>query len=137
MRFFLQHSLRYWLALNALCGIDVIRAGKENVDDRFIPLLPEHVKFALLRAFPDVGWKVTKDEGFHPRGEKDMGLTQVLAHNNSDEGVKGRNNGVGALGKWTVDIREATQDGVHGSQQRQEDYLENNITPSDLFHMLW
>jgi hypothetical protein len=107
---------------NAPCGIDVIRAEKEHVDDRFIPFPPEHVKFALIRAFPDVGWKVRKDEGFHLRGEKDMGLTQVLAHNNSDEGVKGRNNGVGALGKWTVDIREATQDGVHGSQLHIEFY---------------
>jgi hypothetical protein len=101
---------------SAPCGIDVLRAGKEHVDDRFIPFSPEHVKFALLRAFPDVGWKVSKDEGFHLRGEKDMGLTQVLAQSNSDKDIKGRNNGVGALGKWTVDIREATQDGVHGSQ---------------------
>jgi hypothetical protein len=100
---------------NAPCGIDVIRAGKEHIDDRFIPFPPDHVKFALVRAFPDVGWKITKDEGFHLRGEKDMGLTQVLAHTNSDEGVKGRNEGVGALGKWTVDITEATQDGVYGS----------------------
>jgi hypothetical protein len=44
---------------NAPCGIDVIRAGSRHVDDRFIPFPPEHVKFALLRAFPDVGWKVT------------------------------------------------------------------------------
>lgn len=101
---------------NAPCGIDVIRARSQHVDDRFIPFPPEHVKFALLRALPDVGWKVTKDEGLHLRGEKDMGLTQVLAQKNSDEGVKGRNSAVGALGKWTVDIREATQGGVPGSQ---------------------
>lgn len=101
---------------NAPCGIEVIRAGSQHVDGRFIPFPPEHVKFALLKAFPDVGWKVTKDEGFHLRGEKDMGLSQVLGQKNSDEGVEGRNGGGGALGKWTVDIREATQDGVHGSQ---------------------
>lgn len=101
---------------NAACGIGVMRAGSQHVDDRFIPFPPEHVKFALLRAFPVVGWKVTKDEGFHLRGEKDMGLTQVLAQKNKDEGVKGRNQGVGALGKFRVDIREATQDGVRGSQ---------------------
>jgi hypothetical protein len=101
---------------NAPCGIDVIRAGSEHVDDRFIPFPPDHVKFALLKAFPDVGWKVTKDEGFHLRGEKDMGLTQVLAQRNHDEGVKGRNNAIGALGKWTADIHEASQGGVEGSQ---------------------
>ena len=98
------------------CGIDVIRAGRPKVDDRFVPSPPEHVKYALLRAFPDVGWKVTKDEGLYLQGEKDMGLTQVLAQKNNDEGAKGRNSGVGALGKWSVDLKEATQDGVHGTQ---------------------
>lgn len=101
---------------SAPCGIDVIRAGSEHVEDRFIPSPPEHVKFALLRALPDVGWKVTKDEGLHLRGEKDAGLTQVLAQKNHDEGVKGRNSAVGALGKWTVDIHQETQAGVDGSQ---------------------
>jgi len=101
---------------NAPCGIDVVRAGNQHVDDRFVPFPPEHVKFALIRAFPDVGWKVTKDEGFQLQGEKDLGLTGVLSQKNIDEGVKGHNNGVGALGKWTVSIREATQEGVHGSQ---------------------
>jgi hypothetical protein len=57
----------------AQCGIGVVRAGSRHVDDRFIPFPPAHVKLALLRAFPVVGWKVTKDEGFHLAAKKTWG----------------------------------------------------------------
>lgn len=98
------------------CGLDVVRTEGRNIDDRFMPFPPEHVKFALLRAFPAVAGKVTNEEGFHIQGEIDTHLYQVDMRKNKDEGIKGLSHGLGALGKFTVDIREATQDDVKGSQ---------------------
>ena len=97
------------------CGIAIIRTDGPNTDERFVPFPPEHVKFALLRALPPLTGKVSKDDGLHIEAHVDRGLLQVAAAKNRDAGVRGYNNGMSGLGKFTLDIRPATQDGVSGA----------------------
>src|ERR1700747_652418 len=97
------------------CGIAIVRTEGPNMDERFAAAPPEQVKTALLKALPALGAKVHKDEGFHIEAEPDMGLRHSIQQKNMDSGVRGKYAGLGALGKVTIDLREATQDGVKGS----------------------
>lgn len=97
------------------CGIAIVQTAGPNTDERFVVAPPEQVKAALLKALPALGAKVHKDEGFHIEAEPDMGLRQSIQQKNKDSGVRGKYAGLGALGKFTMDLREATQDGVKGS----------------------
>jgi len=97
------------------CGIEVIRTEGSKIDERFVPAPPEQVKFAILRALPALAAKVDKDRGFHIEAKTDMGLFQVAARKNKDEGIHGRTAGLGAFGTFSIDIRQATQDGVSGT----------------------
>jgi hypothetical protein len=97
------------------CGIAIVQTEGPNTDERFVAAPPEHVKAALLKALPALGAKVEKDEGLHIKAEPDMGLRQSIQQKNKDSGVRGKYAGLGALGKFTIDLREATQDGVKGS----------------------
>jgi hypothetical protein len=97
------------------CGVAIIQTAGPNTDERFVPAPPEQVKAALLKALPALGAKVHMDEGFHIGAEPDMGLRQAIQKKNMDSGVRGKYAGLGALGKFTIDLREATQDGVKGS----------------------
>jgi hypothetical protein len=97
------------------CGIAIIQTEGPNTDERFVAAPPEQVKAALLKALPALGAKVERDEGFHIQAEPDMGLRQSIQQKNKDSGVRGKYAGLGALGKFTIDLREATQDGVKGS----------------------
>jgi hypothetical protein len=97
------------------CGIAIVRTEGPNMDERFVAAPPEQVKAALLKALPALGAKVHKDEGFHIEAEPDMGLRQAIQQKNMDSGVRGKYAGLGALGKFTMGLRETTQDGVKGS----------------------
>lgn len=102
-------------AQTAPCGIEVVRTEGPKIDERFVPAPPEQVKFALLRALPAVASKVDKDNGFHIEAETDVSLWGVEIRKNRDAGLHGRTAGLGAWGKFSIDIREATQDGVRGA----------------------
>lgn len=97
------------------CGIAIIRTEGPNTDERFVAAPPEQVKAVLLKALPALGAKVHKDEGLHIEADPDMGLRQSIQQKNKDSGVRGKYAGLGALGKFTIDLREGTQDGVKGS----------------------
>jgi hypothetical protein len=97
------------------CGIAIVRTEGPNTDERFVAAPPEQVKAALMKALPALGAKVEKDEGLHIKAEPDMGLRQTIQQKNKDSGVRGKYAGLGALGKFTIDLRETTQDGVNGS----------------------
>jgi len=97
------------------CGIAIVQTEGPNTDERFVAAPPEQVKAALLKALPALGAKVEKDEGLHIKAEPDMGLRQSIQQKNKDSGVRGKYAGLGALGKFTIDLRETTQDGVKGS----------------------
>jgi hypothetical protein len=106
------HGLR---AETPPCGIAIVETAGPNTDERFVVAPPEQVKAALLKALPALGGKVHKDEGYHIEAEPDMGLRQSIQQKNKDSGVRGKYAGLGALGKFTIDLREATQDGVKGA----------------------
>jgi hypothetical protein len=97
------------------CGIAIVQTAGPNTDERFVAAPPEQVKAALLKALPALGAKVHKDEGLHIEADPDMGLRQSIQQKNKDSGVRGKYAGLGALGKFTMDLREATQDGIKGS----------------------
>jgi hypothetical protein len=97
------------------CGVDIIQTAGPNTDERFVAAPPEQVKVALLKALPALGAKFHKDEGLHIEAEPDMGLRQAIQQKNKDSGVRGKYAGLGALGKFTIDLQETTQDGVKGS----------------------
>jgi hypothetical protein len=97
------------------CGVAIIQTAGPNTDERFVAAPPEQVKAAFLKALPALGAKVHKDEGFHIEAEIDTGLRQALQQKNKDSGVRGKYAGLGALGKFTMDLREETRDGVKGS----------------------
>ena len=103
-------------AQNPPCGVEILRIEGPNIDDRFVPFPPGHVKFVLLKAFPAVSGKVTKEDGYYLEGEEDINLKQAIMRKNQDEGVKGKYAGSGAMGKFSMDIHEETQGGVQGSR---------------------
>lgn len=97
------------------CGIGVFRTEGPKVDERFVAGPPEQVKAAVLKALPAVTAKVHKDEGLEIEAETDKDLYQTVYQMNKKAGVHGITKGLGASGKFTISIREATQDGVSGS----------------------
>lgn len=97
------------------CGIAILQTEGPNTDERFVAAPPEQVKAALLKALPALGAKVHKDEGFHIEAEPDMALRQSIQQKNKESGVRGKYAGLGSLGKFTMELKEATQDGAKGS----------------------
>jgi hypothetical protein len=104
-------------AQTAPCGIAIVHSQGEKIDERFIPAPPEQVKTALLKAFPSVGVdKVKKDDGFHINAENPAygPLRVSIMETNFAAGLHDSIRGL-PFGKFFIDIREATQDGVSGS----------------------
>ena len=97
------------------CGKAVVETEGPKVYEQFIPAPPEQVKAALLKAIPALGAKVHKDKGFHVETEDDTALRQAVQQMNKDSGVRGKYEGMGAMGKIEIDIRESTQGGEKGS----------------------
>jgi hypothetical protein len=113
--FLLVMSPHHLRAQTPPCGVAIIQTAGPNTDERFVAAPREQVKAAFLKALPALGAKVHKDEGFHIEAEIDTGLRQALQQKNKDSGVRGKYAGLGALGKFTMDLREETRDGVKGS----------------------
>jgi len=97
------------------CGKAIVEIEGPKDYEQFVPAPPEQVKAALLKAIPALGAKVHKDEGLHIETEDDTALRQSLQQTNKDSGVKGKYEGLGALGKILIDIRETTQGTEKGS----------------------
>jgi hypothetical protein len=97
------------------CGIAIIRAEGGNVDERFIAATQEQVKDALLKALPAFAEKVaTDDNEFHITAKPDGQLRLILFRKNKDSGVRGFTAGLGPAGKFSIEIRKTTQNGVSG-----------------------
>lgn len=97
------------------CGKAIVQIEGPKDYEQFVPASPEQVKTALLKAIPALGAKVHKDEGLHIETEDDTALRQAIQQMNRDSGVRGKYEGLGALGKIVIDIRETTQGDEKGS----------------------
>ena len=97
------------------CGIAVIRADGAKVEDRFVPAPPQQLRSALLKALPALGMKVHKDKDLQIETKTDHDLLQSVEQANADAGVHGAMHGI-AFGTAHIEIREATQEQVKGSQ---------------------
>ncbi|MBV8821024.1 MAG: hypothetical protein JO022_21880 [Acidobacteriaceae bacterium] len=103
------------------CGVAIIRAEDGNVDERFIPATQEQVKDALLKALPALAQKVAADDNeFHITTEPDGHLRLILFRRNKDAGVRGFTAGLGPAGRFSIEVRRTTRDGVSGSLLRVE-----------------
>ena len=103
------------LAQTPPCGRAIVQTEGPKDYEQFVAAPPEQVKTALLKAIPALGAKVHKDEGLHLETEDDIGLRQAIQQMNKDLGVRGKYEGLGALGKIVADIQETTHDGEKGS----------------------
>lgn len=97
------------------CGKAIVQIEGPKDYEQFVPAPPDQVKTALLKAIPALGAKVHKDEGLHIETEDDTALRQAIQQMNRDSGVRGKYEGLGALGKIVIDIRETTQGAERGS----------------------
>ena len=97
------------------CGKAILQIEGPKDYEQFVPVPPEQAKAALLKAIPALGAKVHKDAGLHIETEDDTALRQALQQTNKDSGVRGKYEGLGALGKIVIDIRETAQAGVKGA----------------------
>ncbi|HYW65133.1 MAG TPA: hypothetical protein VFB10_00365 [Candidatus Dormibacteraeota bacterium] len=97
------------------CGIAVIRTEGPKVDERFVAAPPAEVKTAVVKALPALAAKVHKDNGLEVEAKTDTDLYESLEKRNQDAGIHGMRKGLGAMGTFTITIRETTQDGVSGS----------------------
>jgi hypothetical protein len=97
------------------CGKAIVQIEGPKNYEQFVAAPPEQVKAALLKAIPALGAKVHKDEGLHIETEDDTALRQSLQQTNKDSGIRGKYEGLGALGKIFIDIRETTQGAEKGS----------------------
>ena len=97
------------------CGKAVVQTEGPKIYEQFVPAPPEQVKANVLKAIPALGAKVHKDQGLHVETEDDTALRQAVQQMNKDSGVRGKYEGMGAMGKIEIDIREATQGNEKGS----------------------
>jgi len=97
------------------CGKAIVEIEGPKDYEQFVAASPEQVKSALLKAIPALGAKVHKNDGLHIETEDDTALRQAIQQMNKDSGVRGKYEGLGALGKIVIDIRETTQGAEKGS----------------------
>jgi hypothetical protein len=98
------------------CGIAVIRTEGSSIEDRFLPVAPEHVKASVIKAIPLLAAKIHKDDGMSLEAKTDTELYRILYRRNKDAGVKGFYGGLGAMGTFRIEMSPETQNGLQGTR---------------------
>ena len=96
------------------CGVAVIQSSDgPKTDERFLPVPPEIVKQDLLKALPALGYVVRKNEGLHIEALQDLRLLNSIRLTAVDSGARDARI---ISGPVSVNIKEASQGGIQGSQ---------------------
>jgi len=95
----------------------MIHPEGEKTDERFVPASPERVKVALLKALPAFAAEVTEGKGTQVEAEVyfDAPIRESIDQAERDAGIHDKCDKL-PEGKFTIDISEANQGGVVGSQ---------------------
>jgi hypothetical protein len=116
-------------AQKAPCGRNIVVAGGKAVEDQFLPSSPQHVKESILKALPLFAAKPEKVSDLTIETTHDRGLYEMFLHEHKQAGVKGVYGGMGAAGKFEIEIKPDTVNGVAGSRVHIE-FHKNKLFPS-------
>jgi hypothetical protein len=98
------------------CGVALLHSSDgPKTDERFLPASTEVVKQDILKALPALGYVVRKDQGLHIGAIQDLKLLNSIWLEDEDAGVR-RSDGSIVSGPVFVDIKEANEAGMQGSQ---------------------
>ena len=98
------------------CGVAFLHSSDgPKTDERFLPASPKVVKQDLLKVLPALGYIVRKDQGLHIEAIQDIKLLNSIWLEDEDAGAR-RSDGRIVSGPVFVDIKEASQAGMQGSQ---------------------
>jgi hypothetical protein len=98
------------------CGVAFLHSSDgPKTDERFLSASPEVVKQDILKVLPALGYVVRKDQGLHIEAIQDLKLLNSIWLEDEDAGARRSDGGI-VSGPVFVDIKEASQAGMQGSQ---------------------